>query len=407
MADKIILREKPSLPSTLRVLIAEDSQDDAFFIVKALEETGCEILHKRVFTPESMEEALSGETWDVVIADYAMPRFTGLQALALFRAHKLDIPFLVVSGAIGEDTAVEAMKSGAHDYIMKGNLARLVPAVKRELQQAKMRAGRRRAVNTIRKMNEELLKANEDLKALDEMKTQLLSNVSHELRTPLVAIKGYSELLSSGESGPLNALQQQQLAVSLRNIDKLMSLINNLLDFSRMQFGKEKWSVEKFDLKELLNASLESFRALMKSKGQSIATVFPEGPVPMESDRDKITRVFSNLLDNAVKFTPAKGKITLSLALAPGGRVEIGVSDNGPGIPKSALKKIFDRFYQVDPSSTRRHGGVGLGLSLCREIVDRLGGEISVKSSESKGTAFTVTLPLVSPAEAALQQNAV
>ncbi len=385
---------KETISRLLRVLVIEDSEDDAFFIVKALQENGQEIEHERVYTITALTEALNNRKWDIIISDYSLPNFTGLEAISIYKSLKLDIPFLIVSGAIGEAMAVEAMKSGAHDYIMKDNLTRLLPAVERELKQSRGRAARRRAVETIKRMNEMLLNANEKLKDMDAIKNQLLSNVSHELRTPLVAIRGYTELIRSGESGPLSPLQEKQLDISLRNIDKLISLINNLLDFSRMQFDRETWNINSFDLQELLMECIRFHGPAMAAKNINIHTEYPENKISMKSDRDKLYRVFNNLIDNAVKFTLKGGDIRITLEMQ-GDKAAINISDTGPGIPVDEQRKIFERFYQGDASSTRRYGGVGLGLSLCHEVVEYLGGEIMLVSSGSHGSVFRVVLPVI------------
>ncbi|MFH0921453.1 MAG: hybrid sensor histidine kinase/response regulator [Fibrobacterota bacterium] len=379
----------------LRVLLLEDSEDDDILIMRTLRQAGYSVKHERVYTAPAMEAALDTKTWDIVISDFAMPQFNGMQALQLIKKRKLDLPFIIVSGAIGEDTAVEAMKNGAHDYIMKDNLVRLAPAVQRELHHAKIRAARRRAIVTIKRMNEDLLKANEDLKAIDEMKTNLLSNVSHELRTPLVAIRGFTELVLSGESGELNDTQRHQLKISLRNVERLLSLINNLLDFSNVNFGKENLRLEKTDLRELVYDHSVYIQPTAQAKKVKLTLQLPETPVRVDCDREKMGRVFANLYDNALKFTPSGGTIKVIVAVTEGKNAEVSVTDTGPGIPKPAQKRIFERFFQIDSTSTRTHGGIGLGLALCHEIIQLHNGTIMLKSKEGKGSTFTVSLPQV------------
>ncbi len=142
------------MPVAIRVLIVEDSEDDALLLLRELKKGGYEPKFRRVDTPEAMEKAIVSEPWDIVIADYAMPRFNGLAALKILQDKGPDIPFILTSGTVGEDTAVKAMKAGAHDYIMKDNLTRLVSAVERELKEAEVRRSRREAEDELRSTKE-------------------------------------------------------------------------------------------------------------------------------------------------------------------------------------------------------------------------------------------------------------
>jgi len=240
---------------------------------------------------------------------------------------------------------------------------------------------------------DKLRQANKELKSLDEMKTNLLSNVSHELRTPLVSVRGYTEMIVSGRSGAVNELQVKQLNISLRNIDRLLVLIDKLLSFSRMEMGVEDLMVEDYELGQLVTESVATMLPKTTAKKIDISVVMPDEKITLRGDRGKIYQVLTNIVDNAIKFSHPDGKIEIKAALASDDWVEVIISDNGIGMAEDELKVIFNRFYQVDSSSSRRYGGIGIGLSICQDIIDMHNGTITVQSTKGKGTTFTLSLP--------------
>lgn len=254
--------------------------------------------------------------------------------------------------------------------------------------------GRKKIEKKIQIMNEELSRANEELKTLDKLKTNLLCNVSHELRTPLVAIRGYIEMILSGRSGTINQKQSKQLAISLKCADRLVTLIDNLLDFSKIELGRDKLNIETFDINEVL---IEAFFTIKPKANANEISLFEEiyaEHAYINGDKKKIYQVFLNLFDNAVKFTRPGGKITLEVKIIPDEKVIISVTDTGVGISETEIEKIFDRFYQVDSSPTRQFGGMGIGLAISKDIIKLHNGEIKVKSKKDAGTTFIVMLPL-------------
>ena len=173
----------------LRVLIVEDSEDDAFFLARTLTQSGFDIDFTRVETAAEMQDALAERTWDAIISDYQLPAFNGLAALGIYKEHHLDIPFLVVSGAMGEETAVKLMKAGAHDYILKDNLARLVPAIERELQETKLRQERREAL-------QELQRSESRYRAIGEDQTEMINRSTFDATVTFVN-EAYARLHNS------------------------------------------------------------------------------------------------------------------------------------------------------------------------------------------------------------------
>ena len=260
------------------------------------------------------------------------------------------------------------------------------------IQNASLFEELKRMNRNLRKTKLALEEANRELKSLDQMKTNLLSNVSHELKTPMVAIKGYTSLVLKGKAGPVADLQREYLEIALRNIHKQLDLIDDLLDFSKLETGERALSLERADLVGILNESLQLIQPKAEERGIAIVAPVRSEPCWVLAHPKKIGQVFDNLFSNAVKFTPEGGKITIQLKDQKNGRVLISVSDTGIGIPQQKQEKIFDRFYQVESSESRRYGGFGLGLAIAQDIVKWHGSKIRVTSRLGRGAEFHFSL---------------
>jgi PAS domain S-box-containing protein len=246
----------------------------------------------------------------------------------------------------------------------------------------------------LQELHHTLERANEQLRSLDKMKTSLLQNVSHELRTPLVAIKGYSELLLAEKFAPLEDKQKSFLKTVLKNSNQLIRLISDLLDFSRLEQGVEQLELEPYDLRVIIGQSLGN--NVLRALDAGVDMIRPEmdAPVMVACDAGRMMQIFDNLLSNAIKFSkPRGGKIEVKVAMDEES-VEISVIDEGIGIAPEVIGKIFERFYQVDGSSTRSHGGTGIGLAITHELVLMHGGEIAVDSKLGEGSVFNVRFKL-------------
>jgi signal transduction histidine kinase len=263
-------------------------------------------------------------------------------------------------------------------------------------------------VRQLEESNRKLGDANEDLKELDRMKSDLLANVSHELRTPLTAIKGYTDYMLERKLGPVSEKQEKGLVVMQRNLDRLSRSISALLDFSRMDVGRLPLNLQPFALAPLVDQILTTFRSELERKRLSFtADLEPDMP-PVIADREKLSAVLENLVVNAIKFTPEGGLITVSARrrpAAPRPAVEIRVADTGIGIPADQVEKVFTRFHQVDTSTTRRFGGVGLGLAIVKSIVEAHGSTISVDSEPGRGSVFRFSLPVLEKHDAIVRDD--
>ena len=233
---------------------------------------------------------------------------------------------------------------------------------------------------------------------VDRMKTEFISNVSHELRTPMTSIKGYADLLVMGAAGEINDRQREFLDTIKGNADRLSTLVNDLLNISRIDSGKAVMNLQQINLNRLLGGVLANLRSQVQAHNRVLTIeeqIDPDLPLTY-ADADKLTEVFSNLLDNAYQYTPDDGKITVAARLEGEDSVLVTVSDTGIGIPEDLLPRVFERFFRNDEHPVVMEvPGTGLGLALTKELVQMHNGQISVESTVDVGTTFYVTLPLV------------
>ncbi len=245
---------------------------------------------------------------------------------------------------------------------------------------------------------------NKDLREMDRFKNRILSNVSHELRTPITSIKTYTELFLNDKIGTLTEDQKDKLRIVSRNVNNLLNLINDLLTLARIQDQKMLLkNMEVVAMPELVDNVIADTSEMAKAKGLKLIHESPAGPGLVRIHRQKIQQVLQNLISNAIKFTE-RGSIKVRIKLIASSQayeqsqpetLEISILDTGVGIPKKSIKKIFQRFYQVDSSSTRKYVGTGLGLSIVKEILESHGSNIEVESRINQGSRFWFTLPLV------------
>ncbi|MFA7001620.1 MAG: ATP-binding protein [Candidatus Omnitrophota bacterium] len=238
-------------------------------------------------------------------------------------------------------------------------------------------------------------------KELDQLKSTFLSNISHDLRTPMVCIQGSLRLLADPSNGALNPQQEKFATIALNNINRLTRLINDLLDLSKLEAKQFSIRLAPFRLDEFIGSLSHEFTAWGKSKGVTIELDLPE-PLEIEADQDRIGQVLTNLVGNALKFTPEGGKVTIDAKAIPQAKtVRIGIRDTGPGIAKKDCARIFEKFVQLDTPSLQGISGTGLGLSIVKEIVELHHGRVWVESEEGKGARFIFEIPVHQAAPAA------
>lgn len=234
----------------------------------------------------------------------------------------------------------------------------------------------------------------EELQSLDRLKSQVLANVSHELRTPLVTIRGYNELMLAEEMGALSERQRKGLEISAKSIQRLLTLIENLIDFARLEKDRYHLPREPVDLGSLLADVAAEASDAMRTKDLRLTLSLPRDPAMTLGDGARLRQAFRNLLDNAEKFCGPGGAVRLEVVREPS-CLSVIVADTGIGIPESEQARIFDTFYQVDGSSTRPYPGLGIGLAVVKEIIELHGGRVEVQSAVGLGASFRVLLPVL------------
>ena len=255
----------------------------------------------------------------------------------------------------------------------------------------------RERTNELQQANEQLVLAYEKLQELDRLKSRFLSIVSHELRTPLSAIQGFAEMLQAEVYGPLSEKQRSALARIIANDERLLNLVNDLLDQARMEAGQLSLTIESFALQDLVDDMESTMRVLVESKKLYLKVhVSPAVPSTLQGDRKRLHQILVNLINNALKFTQ-KGGISVHFYRPDEAHWAIDVADTGPGIEQDIQTAIFEPFRQVDGSATREYTGFGLGLSIVKQLATLMGGSVSVISEFGFGSTFTVKIPIVPP----------
>jgi PAS domain S-box-containing protein len=231
-----------------------------------------------------------------------------------------------------------------------------------------------------------------ELKKVEEMKNEFVSTVSHELRSPLTSIRGSLGLLAGGAAGPLPKAAHDLAVIGERNCERLIRLVNDILDTERMEAGRMRFELQRSDLGSLAARAIEAMQGYALGRKVELRLLAPARPLAAEVDPDRFIQVLTNLVSNAVKFSPPASRVEIAV-LEHDGNARIEVRDHGPGIPDEFRDRVFQRFAQADASSTRAAGGTGLGLYIAKGIVERFGGTIGFETAAGRGTTFHVELP--------------
>ena len=376
------------MSTPLRVLLVEDSDNDALLTVRALERGGYDLMFERVEEADAMREALGARRWDLIITDWAMPRFSALGALSLAKERAGEVPVIVVSGTVGEETAIEALHAGAHDFVIKGKLTRLVPAVQRELREVEARS---RTETALRKAEEQLRQA-QKMEAVG----QLAGGIAHDFNNTLSVVLGYADMLlgdlrsDDPMRGDVEEIRKAGVGAS--------NLTRQLLAFSRRQVLQPT----PLDLIRVVQGMEKMLRRLLGANVELTVAGAP-GLWRAKADAGQIEQVVMNLAVNARDAMPGGGKLAIEahnvelgddyarehLGVEPGAYVEIAVSDTGVGMDAPTQTRIFEPFF-----TTKEKGrGTGLGLSTVFGIVSQSGGHVLVSSEPGHGTTFKLYFP--------------
>lgn len=364
-------------PEKLRLLNIEDSEDDSLLLRHHLTRAGYQLTFRRVDTPEQLDAALNENTWDIAISDYVMPRFSALAALKQLKQRGIDLPFIVVSGAVGEETAVVAMRAGACDYMMKDNLTRLVPAIERELLESAHRHERKQA--------EHALRTAERLATLG----RLAAVIAHEINNPLEAVTNVLYLLR--QRADLDPQSREYIRIADDELSRVARIVRQALSFNRGHSD-----ITRVRLSTILQSVLDLYGTRVEAGNVKVEKQF-DCPGDIFAIEGELRQVFSNLIVNAVDAVSAGGKVVLRISPAhewksPGRQgVRVLIADNGTGINPAYRKELFEPFF-----TTKGNKGNGLGLWISREIVQKHDGSIRLHSRTTpgaSGTVFSVFLP--------------
>ncbi|MGH9515084.1 MAG: sensor histidine kinase [Terriglobales bacterium] len=368
-----------SSQNRLRVLLIEDSRADAEIEVAELRRGGFDVAADIVDTREQVRERLGQNSYDVILADYSLPNFRGMDTLDIVRESSLSTPLILVTGALNSETAVECVKQGAMDYVLKDHLARLSISVRRALEEVRLRQERARAQEQLANKIEELARSNCDLE-------QFAYVASHDLQEPLRMVAAYTQLLSERYQGKLDSAADRYIGYAVEGATRMQALLEDLLAFSRV--GRNGMVPAPTDVNSAVNEVLKNLDLALKEHGVTVTC----SPLPtILADRFQVVQLFQNLLANAIKFR-ATGNPSITISAEQKSREWLfSVSDNGIGIAedhKDLVFKIFQRLH-----TRTEYPGNGVGLAICKKIVEHNGGQIWVESELGRGSNFRFTFP--------------
>ncbi len=386
------------MTARLRVLHLEDDPVDSELVRASLEAEGIACDLERLDTRADFLAALDCGGFDIIFADYSLPSFDGLAALEIVREKCPDIPFIFVTGKMGEELAIDSLKSGATDYVLKQRLARLVPAVRRATSEQQERVKRRQAEGEVERYQErleelvrertaELEKANELLKAAYADMESFSYSASHDLRKPVITIDGFSRVIMEDYGDKLDEEGRRLLNSIRESAGKMGRMIEDILAFSRVS-TKEVRKAE-INMEALTKRVLEE---LGPEIGDREIQLVVKSSLPAYGDPAMVRQVVFNLLSNAVKYTSAREKAIIEI----GGDVKENenvyyIKDNGVGFDMAYAAKLFGLFQRLH--SHKEFTGTGVGLAIVKRIVEKHGGRVWAEGKVNEGATFYFSLP--------------
>lgn len=396
------------MEQTLKILVVDDDEVDRMAVRRALAKAGVSMELSEVSNANDALSTLRNTTYDCVFLDYRLPDRDGLTLIQKLRSSEIKVPLVVLTAQGDEEIAVALMKAGATDYLSKSRvssttLAQILRNAIR-VHRAEMQAAL--ANQQLRESHEQLIRKNQELerqrqqiqlqnlKLLEasRLKSQFLATMSHELRTPMNAIIGFSQILLRPKFAQLNHQQKDMVERILNNGKHLLMLLNEVLDFSKLESGRLELKPEIFDLTKVINNTVAEMCSLAEAKKLALLVQIDlENPL-LFNDPVRVRQILVNLLSNAIKFTES-GSIWIEVKEISGQRVAIAVRDTGIGIAPKDFKHIFEAFRQVDQSLTRKYPGTGLGLAIIDSLVRMMGGKIFLESQLGAGSMFKIEIP--------------
>ncbi len=364
-----------------RLLLIEDSPSDAMLLEAALQDS---VLASATIICESCLGAglkrLAEDTFDGVLIDLGLPDSEGIETFSRVLEAAGEAAVVVITGRDDSRLAEEAVRLGAQDYLRKSESRR--GEVGRAVDYA---IRRQRVLRDLERARDEQLEARD----------RFLSHVSHELRSPLSVVYEFGSLLQDGIGGSLSADQRDFLEVLMRNVGQLKRMIDDLLAVNRVQHGRVTVEAKPVAIRDLLAETVAAYRPAADKRGVQLALDAADLPTVL-GDECRLREVLTNLVDNALKFTPEGGRITVE-GVAADDCVHVTVRDSGRGIPTDDLDRVFEQFFQVEQGDDVSRNGLGLGLFVCRDLIQRQGGVMWAASILDHGTAICFTVPVMDP----------
>jgi signal transduction histidine kinase len=370
--------------SKLRALLVEDEAADVELALRALRHGGFEATADVAQTAEEFTSLVRKNSYDVILADSKLPNWNGMESVEVLRREGLDIPVILVSGALGEQTAVECIKQGAADYVLKDQLTRLPESVRRAMREKKLRADHKQA-------QEELARSNRDLE-------QFAYVASHDLQEPLRMVATYTQLLAERYQGKLDDSADKYIHYAVDGALRMQKLVQDLLAFSRV--GRQGMALSSTDCNVVVQAALQNLEAAILESG---AAVKPDQLPVVMADGSQLAQVFQNLIGNAIKFHGSGAPVIKVRAEAKAREWIFSVEDNGIGIAAEQAEDIFVIFRRLH--TREEYSGNGIGLSICKKIIEHHGGRIWVESEPGQGSTFKFTIPVKAAPSGGERQN--
>ena len=364
----------------LRILLVEDNPADIELVLATLRRNGFEVSNDVAQTAEEFTARIRTTSYDLILADYNLPQWKGTDALDILCRENLDVPLIVVTGYLGEENAVEYIKQGAADCVLKDRLTRLPTSVCRALEEKRLRDQRRRSEEALAQKVAELARSNAELE-------QFAYVASHDLQEPLRMIANYTQLLAERYRGKLDEQADKYIGYSVDGAVRMQALIQDLLKFSRV--GRAEIEPRTTDCRAVVEQAMKNLQAAVEESG---AVVKWNGLPTVTADPAQLTQVFQNLIANAIKFHALGAPVIQIDAEKKDHEWVLSVSDNGIGIPIENWQDIFVIFRRLHTRA--EYAGNGIGLSICKKIIERHGGKIWIEAQAKPGSCFKFTLPM-------------